>query len=221
MTLKLPVKNQKLLEEALTHRSYLNENKEAKIHNERLEFLGDAVLELAVSEYLYTHFPDSNEGELTAYRAAMVKTTSLAETAEELKLGQNLRLSKGEELSGGRENRSLLANTFESIIGAIYLDQGFEKVNQFLETSLFPKIDTIIRLKLFKDYKSSLQELVQADGFTSPEYCVVKESGPDHNKQFTIAVKIGDKVYAEGKGKSKQAAQQEAARAALEKFGDS
>ena len=217
-TIKLPVEDQSLLATALTHRSYLNEHKQIKEHNERLEFLGDAVLELAVSEFLYAKYPLKPEGELTAYRAALVRTTTLAEASLDLGLGQRLMLSKGEEASGGRDNPSLLANTFEAVIGALYLDKDFQAVVSFLEEALFPKIDKIIELKLFKDFKSSLQELVQADGHDSPIYEVVKENGPDHEKEFHVVVKVSGNIQGKGLGKSKQAAQQAAARSALEKM---
>ena len=217
----LNLKNSVLLTEALTHRSYLNENHSTSRHNERLEFLGDAVLELAVSEFLFHRFPNQPEGDLTAYRAALVRTTTLASIATKLKLGISLRLSKGEELSGGRTNPSLLANTFEAILGALYLDQGYLPVVAFLQDHLFPQIDTIIKHHLFKDYKSTLQEQVQAEGYPSPEYVVVSETGPDHNKEFTVAVKIKDQNFATGTGKSKQLAQQAAARLALENLGKS
>lgn len=217
-SLKIPVKNQELLAQALTHRSFLNENQEASAHNERLEFLGDAVLELAVSKYLYENYPDKPEGELTAYRAALVKTGTLAKTAKTLDLGGQLRLSKGEELSGGRQNLSLLANTFEAVVGAIYLDQGFEAAYGFLGEHLFPQIGEIIKLKLFKDYKSSLQELVQAKGADSPIYVVKGESGPDHEKSFNVAVVVDGTEMGSGTGRSKQQAQQHAAKAALEKY---
>jgi len=218
MTLSLPPINPQLLDEATTHRSYLNENHDLKAHNERLEFLGDAVLELVVSEFLFTKYPDHPEGDLTAYRAALVRTTTLAKLAENLHLGDKLKMSKGEELSGGRTNPSLLANTVEAVLGALYLDQGYQVVFDFLSHHLFPLIDTIVEKKLFKDYKSTLQELVQAQGLQSPEYRVVAETGPDHDKEFTVSVLINDQDYASGIGKSKQAAQQEAARLALEKL---
>jgi ribonuclease III len=208
--------NPTLLEEALTHRSYLNENKRSQAHNERLEFLGDAVLELAVSEYLFEQFPDKNEGDLTAYRAALVRTTSLSTIADKLELGKLLRLSKGEEISGGRTNPSLMANTFEAVLGALYLDQGYKAVVAFLSVHLFPNLTEIIEKGLYKDYKSSLQEYVQAKGSASPEYQVVSEAGPDHAKSFTIEVLIDQKPVARGSGKSKQHAQQSAARKALE-----
>jgi ribonuclease III len=213
----LPIKNTVLLEEALTHRSYLNENRSVTHHNERLEFLGDAVLELAVSEFLFERFSQKPEGDLTAYRAALVRTTTLASISQKLGLGEKLHLSKGEEMSGGRTNPSLLANTFEAVLGAIYLDQGYSVAKEFLETNLYPRIDDIIKTRAFKDYKSSLQEYAQADGYPSPEYIVISETGPDHDKEFTIAVHINNQEVAQGKGKSKQLAQQAAARLALEK----
>lgn len=215
----LPIHNQDLLSLAFTHRSYLNENADIKEHNERLEFLGDAVLELATSEFLYKKFPLIPEGELTAYRAALVKTTSLANVATKLGFGTQLKLSKGEEMSGGRQNSSLLADTFEAVVGAIYLDQGFGPAVTFLATHLFPEIDRIIDQKLFKDFKSSLQEYVQAHGSSSPEYKVIDETGPDHSKIFTIEVRVDNKQVATGSGKSKQEAQQQAAKCALEKLG--
>jgi len=215
----LPIQNQDLLSLAFTHRSYLNENADIKEHNERLEFLGDAVLELATSEFLYAKFPNIPEGELTAYRAALVKTTSLADVSTKLGFGTQLKLSKGEEMSGGRQNLSLLADTFEAVLGAIYLDQGFAAAVTFLATHLFPEIDRIIDQKLFKDFKSSLQEYVQAHGSTSPEYKVIAETGPDHSKVFTIEARVDNKQVATGTGKSKQEAQQQAAKCALEKLG--
>ncbi len=218
LTSTLPHKNQELLATALTHRSYLNENKQVGDHNERLEFLGDAVLELSVSEFLYHRYPDSPEGDLTAYRAALVRTTSLADAAKRLGLGEQLRLSKGEFASGGHANPSLLANTFESVLGALYLDLGLEAVKTFLEAHLFPQIDTVIQKKLFKDYKSSLQEHVQSLGFDSPTYTVLEEHGPDHNKEFKVAVVVNGTATGEGWGRSKQAAQQTAAQCALEKL---
>lgn len=211
-----------LLVTALTHRSALNEKISSSVEsNERFEFLGDAVLELATTKFLFDQFPQEPEGVLTAYRSALVKTTTLAEVALELELGQQLFLSKGEEATGGRENVSLLADTFEAVIGALYLDQGFEAAEQFLHTHLFPKFATIQREKTYKDAKSELQELVQSRGFSTPLYTVISESGPDHDKEFTIQVSAGGEVVGEGMGKSKQAAQQAAAAVALEKMGQS
>jgi ribonuclease-3 len=215
----IPISDKKLLDLAFTHRSYLNENASVKEHNERLEFLGDAVLELATSKFLYIKYPQIPEGELTAYRAALVKTTSLADIATTLGFGDRLLLSKGEEMSGGRHNSSLLADTFEAVLGAIYLDKGYEEVNTFLKTHLFTRIDSIIENKLFKDFKSSLQEYVQAHGSNSPEYEVLEETGPDHSKTFIVGAKVDGKLIASGTGRSKQEAQQKAAERALEKIG--
>jgi ribonuclease-3 len=211
--------NPNLLETALTHRSALNEKiSSSQQSNERLEFLGDAVLELATTEFLFAKFPNENEGELTAYRSSLVKTTTLAEVAAELGLGEKLYMSKGEEATGGRNNPGLLADTTEAVIGALYLDQGFEAVIKFLETHLFHKFEQIKQQKLYRDAKSFLQEVVQAKGYEAPVYQVIAESGPDHDKQFTVEVLVDQKPAGTGKGKSKQAAQQAAATQALEKY---
>lgn len=215
----IPVKNEKLLTKAFTHRSYLNESgEEFNESNERLEYLGDAVLELAVSEFLFKKFTDKPEGELTSLRAALVKTTTLAKASQRISLGEKLLMSRGEEQTGGRENQSLLANTFEAVIGAIYLDSGFKTVVTFLEANLFPFIDEIIANNLHRDYKSTFQELVQAEGHPTPTYKVVGEQGPDHDKIFTVALMVGTATIATGTGKSKQLAQQQAAQLGLEKL---
>lgn len=212
-------KDELLLETALTHRSALNEKlSRATESNERLEYLGDAVLELAASVFLYQRFPTQPEGELTAYRSALVRTTTLAEVAKELNLGEKLFMSKGEEVGGGRQNESLLANTFEALLGAIYLDLGYDAVVEFLTAHLYPKFDQIYDQGLFKDAKSTLQETVQALNSNTPEYKVINEVGPDHNKVFTVAVIINGKQVAVGEGKSKQLAQQAAAQKALPTF---
>lgn len=210
--------NQQLLETALTHRSALNEKNIPAESNERLEFLGDAVLELAATEFLYARFPESPEGTLTAYRSALVKTTSLATLAEKLGLGDRLQMSKGEEATGGRTNPSLLADTLEAVVGALYLDQGFTAARTFLEKELFVSLDTILEQKLYKDPKSELQEVVQAKGFDTPSYVVESATGPDHNKEFTVVVYVGSELAGRGMGKSKQQAQQAAAQEALKKF---
>lgn len=211
-------KNQALLITALTHRSALNEqNSSSPESNERFEFLGDAVLELATTRYLFERFPDTQEGLLTAYRSALVKTETLAKVARELGLGQKLLMSKGEEATGGRDNDSLLADTMEAVIGGLYLDQGFETVEQFLAAVLFIEFEEILKLKLYKDSKSHLQEVVQAEGRETPVYKVVSEVGPDHDKVFTVNVLVGSEVLATGTGSSKQRAQQAAAQNALEK----
>lgn len=215
----LPIKNDALQTKAFTHRSYLNESgHDVKESNERLEYLGDAVLELAVSEFLYNKFTDKPEGELTSLRAALVKTTTLAQVSEKLSFGSMMLMSRGEEQTGGRNNQSLLANTFEAVIGAIYLDSGFDTVVAFLKKNLFPYIDDILENNLHKDFKSTFQEVVQADGYPTPTYKVIHEEGPDHDKLFTVALMVGDKRIAEGTGRSKQLAQQEAARVGLDKL---
>ena len=210
-------KNDSLLQTALTHRSALNELS-LKESNERLEFLGDAVLELITTKFLFNKFPTLNEGILTSYRSALVKTTSLAAVAEGIGLGQQLKMSKGEEATGGRTNPSLLADTFEAVLGALYLDQDLEAVEAFLQKELFINLDTILKDRLYKDPKSDLQEKVQSLGFTTPSYDVVSAEGPDHDKTFTVNVTVGDQVMGEGTGKSKQQAQQAAAEAAMQKY---
>lgn len=216
--MNLPVfKNQALLTTALTHRSALNEHLSTSPEsNERLEFLGDAVLELVTTKFLFHHLPNDQEGMLTAYRSALVKTTTLAEVSKSLQLGEKLYMSRGEEASGGRENTSLLANALEAFLGALYLDQGIDVVETFLQEHLFPRFDEIRSKKLYKDPKSQLQELAQARGMGAPEYIVVDEKGPDHDRVFTVKVKIGGKESGSGQGKSKQLAQQAAAQTVLD-----
>jgi len=220
--MQLTFNNPQLLTTALSHRSSLNEKVQAGTtateSNERLEFLGDAVLELAVTLYLYERHPDEDEGKLTVYRSALVRTETLAALARELQLNDQMYLSKGEELGGGRDNDSLLADLMEAVIGALYLDQGFEVVQQFLAQHLYPKFDQILADKSYKDQKSYLQETVQAKGFPTPVYKLLEAVGPDHDKEFTVAVLVGEQTLGVGKGHSKQIAQQAAAKAALEKF---
>ena len=217
--LGLTFKNLELLEEALTHRSYLNEHKSAKAHNERLEFLGDAVLELSATHFLFTKFEDKPEGDLTAYRAALVNTVSLAETAESLGINDMIRLSKGEKRDTGRARQIILANAFEAVLGALYLDQGYEAVDEFLKKHLFPKIDAVIEKRAWQDAKSRFQEMAQEHEGVTPTYQTLKEEGPDHDRHFTVGVFMGAKEVARGVGKSKQEAEQEAAKAALDKTG--
>ena len=209
-------KNIKLFEEAFTHRSYLNEAKFKVSSNERLEFLGDSILSFAVSNYLFTKYPEFDEGTLTNLRSLMVNTKSLSKTAQELNMGQLLKLSKGEEESKGRENATLLENSFEAFVGALFLDQGMPAVIKFLQDSLFPKIQIEVNKKTFKDPKSLLQEKVQAKKQNSPVYKVLSETGPAHAKTFRVAVYVQGKMLGEGSGKSKQIAQVSAAKAALE-----
>lgn len=212
-------KDVSLLKQAFVHRSYLNEAHHLKASNERLEFLGDAVLSFLTSDFLYQTYPHYPEGTLTNIRSSMVKTESLAEAAKTLLLGDLLFVSRGEEDSGGRTNTSLLADCFEALLGAIYLDQGIEKANTFLQAHLFPKTAEIIEKKSYVDYKSLLQEIIQKQSKISPTYRVVKSEGPDHAKTFWVEAVAGQKTISRGMGKSKQEAEQTAARHALEKMG--
>lgn len=208
--------NKDLLRTALVHRSYLNENPKFDLpSNERLEFLGDAVLELIVSDHLYKTYPESAEGELTNFRSSLVNTSSLAECSLRLGVGAFLYLSKGEEGSGGRQNQYILANTFEALLGAIYLDRGIEVSSAFVHQHLIVKLPDIIEQQLYKDAKSTLQELSQDEISVTPTYRVISENGPDHNKLFTVGVFAGSKLLAKGTGKSKQQAEQQAAATAL------
>lgn len=214
--IKVNFRNPELLKQALTHRSFINEVREAKPHhNEKLEFLGDAVLELLVTQKLYDEYPERSEGELTSFRAATVKTESLAESAAEISLGEYILMSRGEESTGGRRRPYILANTFEALIGAIYLDLGLSTANNFLEEFLFKKIPTIVEQRLDIDNKSRLQEISQDQLNITPVYEFVSAVGPDHNKTFTMAVYINGKKFGVGKGKSKQEAEQQAANDAV------
>jgi ribonuclease-3 len=209
--------NTLLFTTALTHRSFLNESNSAE-SNERLEFLGDAVLELIVSDYLYQQRPGDPEGVLTAARSAIVRTESLAEVARTIKLGEFLLMSKGEEKSGGRTNQSLLADATESLIGGIFLDGGYQKAVDFFHSHLVPKAEVILKLNLLKDPKSLLQEKIQDKGFPSPIYKTISQAGPDHDRVFTVGVFNQDLLLATGSGKSKQSAQQSAAQNAIDKL---
>ncbi len=209
-----------LLRQAFTHRSYLNEHRgEVQGHNERLEFLGDAVLELISTHFLYATYPDKHEGDLTAYRAALVNATTLADVASELGMNDYLLLSRGEAKDTGRARQMLLANAFEAVVGAIYLDLGYDAAKQFITDHLFPKMDEILKNRLWQDAKSTLQEKVQEHEGSTPHYSVLRESGPDHDKHFVVGVFAGSAQLAEGEGRSKQEAEQSAARAALEAKG--
>lgn len=217
--LGLSFKNLALFEEAFTHRSYLNENKSAKAHNERLEFLGDAVLELSSTHFLFHKFPEKSEGDLTAYRAALVNTYSLAELADSLGINDMLLLSKGEKRDMGRARQIILANAFEALVGALYLDQGYDAADAFLTKLLYPKLDGIIASRSYQDAKSRFQEVAQEKKGTTPSYKTIREDGPDHDREFTVGVFIGEKEIARGLGKSKQEAEQAAAQAGLDKSG--
>ncbi len=209
--------DKQLLQTAFTHRSYVNENRDvAKEHNERLEFLGDAVLELVITDFLFVRFPERPEGELTAFRAALVNTQSISAAATELGMNDFLLLSKGEAKDTGRARQYILANTFEAFIGALYLDQGYEAARAFIESSLFSKIDEIVEKRLWQDAKSYFQEKVQEEYSVTPSYELVREAGPDHDKKFIVAALVKGEAIAQGEGRSKQEAEQSAARRALE-----
>ncbi|RMH00572.1 MAG: ribonuclease III [Chloroflexi bacterium] len=214
---RLQIQNTGLLTRALTHRSYLNEHPEETEDNERLEFLGDAVLDFVVGDYLFHRFPEMDEGELTSLRAALVRAQTLAAFAREWDLGQYLRLGVGEAEQGGRERVPTLCATFEAVIGAVYLDRGLAQVRQLVEPMIEPALDRIMRQALHKDAKSEFQVWAQARFNVTPRYRVVATAGPDHAKEFTVQVLIGEKVWGQGVGRSKQAAAQMAAREALER----
>ena len=207
-----------LLVTAMTHRSYVNEHrKSVHEHNERLEFLGDAVLELVVTDFLYRNY-DEPEGILTSWRAALVRTESIGEAGKQLGYEPLIRMSRGEKQGSDRARLQILANAFEALIGAIYIERGYEDVEKFITTHITSKLSAILDSGSWRDPKSYLQEVMQkSDGFT-PKYVVLDEVGPDHDKVFTLGVYSGDKLVGKGIGPSKQAAQQEAAREALEKY---
>jgi ribonuclease-3 len=208
-----------LISRALTHRSFLNENKDAIEDNERLEFLGDAVLDFIVADWLYNHYPEKPEGDLTRLRAALVHTDQLANFAKKIDLGQALRLGRGEIQAGGRQRTTLLCDAFEALIGAIYLQGGIKAINDFMIPILHDVVDDIFLNHLDDDTKSRLQEWAQGNGFSSPKYLLIAEEGPDHEKTFIMEVWIGSKSYGRGTGTSKQTAEKDAARKALIKIG--
>ncbi|MFH0804545.1 MAG: ribonuclease III [Candidatus Zambryskibacteria bacterium] len=213
-------KNKELLRQAFTHRSFLNENKKLKGgHNERLEFLGDAVLELVITHYLYNEYPDKTEGDLTSIRSALVNATTCAEVAKKLDVNDYLLLSKGESKDVGRARQYILANALEAIIGAIYIDSGYEKAKDFILEHIAPMTNKIVEEELWVDAKSKFQEKAQDVIGVTPSYKTVKEVGPDHDKKFVVAVFVSDEMIAEGEGDSKQDAEQSAAREALKEKG--
>ena len=214
----LKFNNQELMRQALTHRSYLNENPAlGKNHNERLEFLGDAVLELIVTESLYEKFPEKPEGELTSLRAALVNSKMLSSVAVDIELNDYLLLSRGEAKDLGRARQYILANAFEALIGAAYLDSGYEISKKFVEKSVLSKLDKVLAERLYKDPKSLFQEEAQERVGITPTYKVMKEWGPDHARHFIVGLFLGSELIAEGEGPSKQAAQEEAAKEGLHK----
>jgi len=217
--LSLVFKNKEILKTAFVHRSFLNENHDYTLSsNERLEFLGDAVLEFIVSKFLYEHFTEKKEGDLTAFRSALVCTETLSKISLKLGFGKYLFLSKGEEATGGRERPYILANTFEAFLGAIFLDSGIVKARDFVKRFLLPELNAIISNGSFKDAKSRLQEIAQEKVNVTPHYEVLSEEGPDHDKCFLVGVFLANKKIAEGRGKSKQKAEQKSAINALKKW---
>lgn len=219
-SLKLPFNSDDLLQQVFVHRSYLNEHRSFHLpHNERLEFLGDAVLELIVTEYLYGHY-ENPEGELTNWRSALVRGEMLAKIAQEVEMEPHLLLSKGEQQSTGKARQIILANAFEALIGAIHLDLGYEAAREFVETHLIRRLDDILAQRLYIDAKSDLQEKSQEQLGITPIYQVLDAEGPDHAKEFTVGVFLGERKIGEGKGSSKQKAEQEAATAALKLWDD-
>lgn len=209
-------KDKDLLKQAFVHRSYINENPRSGLsHNERLEFLGDAVLELAVTDFLYKKYPVFTEGELTAIRSALVNAIIISGVASELGMNDYLLLSKGEAKDKGKARQYILANTYEAYVGAVYLDGGYKAAEKFIKEFLLPHTEEIVSKKLWRDSKSLVQEKSQEKLAVTPSYKVLSESGPDHDKHFTIGIFFGNDLIAEGKGKSKQEAEQKAAEAAL------
>jgi ribonuclease III len=210
--LDVDITDYSLLQRALTHRSFLNESGEPGLEdNERLEFLGDAVLDFVVGAYLYARFPEMDEGELTSLRAALVRTRTLAGFARQLEIGRCLRLGYGEEESGGRERTPTLCAAFEAVIGAIYLDQGLDAVQQLMERLMAPALQEILEQSLHKDARSEFQVWAQGEHNVTPTYRVVGEEGPDHAKTFTVEVLLDGEVWGSGRGRSKQVAAQAAA----------
>ncbi len=209
-------KNENLLKQAFVHRSYLNENPAFELgHNERLEYLGDAVLELIITEYLFKSYPDLAEGEMTNLRAALVNSQMLSQISDRLGFNDFLYLSKGEAKEIGRGRQYILANTFEAFIGAFYLDQGYKAVENFICNNLIPELKNIIENKLWRDHKSLFQEAAQERVGITPSYEVLEENGPDHAKNFSVGVYLGEELIAQGEGSSKNEAQQQAAENAL------
>ena len=213
------LENEDLFRTAFTHRSYLNEHPNSKYKsNERLEFLGEAVLQLASSEYLFQKYENSPEGDMTNYRSAIVCTSSIGAEAKRLGYGEMLLLSNGEESTGGRTREYILANTFEAVLGALYLEKGFDFCRKFLEKELFYKIEKVIEEEKYKDAKSLFQEKAQEKYGITPTYKIEDSWGPDHEKNFKVGVFLDNNLWGEGRGKSKQKAEQDAAEKALKKI---
>ena len=215
----LPFTDNLLLSRALTHRSYLNEHPEALEDNERLEFLGDSVLDFLVGAWLYNHFPEMSEGDLTRLRSALVRTEQLAAFAKQIQLGRVMRLGRGEAESGGRGRPALLCGTFEALVGALYLDAGLDAVRDFIEPMLKPAAERILAEHAEQDPKSLLQEWVQSQGYGPPVYRTVATQGPEHDKTFEVEVLVNGQPFGRGTGRSKQAAAKSAASTALQTLG--
>ena len=212
-------KSKSLLKQAFTHRSYINEHKNSGLeHNERLEFLGDAVLELIVTEYLYEKYPNQNEGDMTSYRSALVNSNTLSKVASGLNMNDYILLSHGEAKDVGRARHYILADAFEALVGSLFIDQGYGVVRDFVAKNVFNLADEIVNKGLWVDSKSLFQEHAQEKEGVTPAYYTLKEEGPDHDKSFTVGVYLGDKKVAEGVGKSKQDAEQEAAKGGLKEM---
>jgi ribonuclease-3 len=217
MNAKLPTfENEEFKSLAFTHRSYLNENKEAVQSNERLEFLGDSILSFVVSTHIYKQNPDIPEGELTSLRSVLTNTQTLFEVSSALGLGNLLKMSKGEEDSGGRTNKTLLANTYEAVVGGLFLDGGIEKAREFITSTILENADEFVKAQGLKDPKSRLQEFMQEKYKTSPDYKILDENGPDHAKEYTAGVFLNGDLVAKGMGHSKQESEKDAAQKALE-----
>jgi len=213
---KIVFKDKELLKQAFIHRSYINENPGSNLsHNERLEFLGDAVLELVVTDFLYRKYQNYAEGELTAVRSALVNANIIAKVAQKNGMNDYLLLSKGEAKDGGKARQYILANTYEAYVGALFLDQGYSLAEKFITRTVLPFTDEIVTKKLWRDSKSLVQEKAQEYLSVTPQYKVLHETGPDHDKHFTVGIFFGNVLIAEGKGKSKQESEQKAAESAL------
>lgn len=213
-------KNKDLLKQAFIHRSFINEHRDLSLaHNERLEFLGDAVLELAITHYLFEKYPEKTEGDLTAYRAALVNANSLSQVGTDIGVNDFLLLSKGESKDMGRARQFIIANAVEAVIGAIYLDQGYEQAKEFVLKNIISLIDAIVSSGALVDAKSLFQERAQEQKGITPAYQIVRETGPDHDKQFVVGVFLNEAMIASGEGSSKQIAEQDAAKNALQKSG--
>lgn len=219
-SINIAFSNKALLEQAFIHRSFINENPRSGLeHNERLEFLGDAVLELVVTEFLYETYPHHNEGNLTAYRSALVNAVTLGKVADELGFNDLMKLSKGEAKDVSRARSSILADAYEAFVGALYLDQGYQAAKTFISKTVLIKTEDIVKQGLYKDAKSFVQEKAQEVKSVTPSYRVLGEEGPDHDKRFRVGIYFGEDLAGEGVGKSKQEAETDAAKAALLKYG--